>query len=54
MLRKWNRILAYLLAMALIASTFHSDLGTIRVYADGDESVESPQVAMSVPLQVLL
>lgn len=42
MLRKWNRILAYLLAVALIASTFHSDFATIRVYADGDENVETP------------
>ena len=42
MLRKWNRFLAFLLALALIATTFHSDLASIRVYADGDETVDTP------------
>ncbi len=45
MLRKWNRFLSFILAIALIATTFHSDLATIRVFADGDEQdvqVEEP------------
>ncbi|WP_026520161.1 InlB B-repeat-containing protein [Butyrivibrio sp. FCS006] len=36
MLRKWNRILSFILAIALVATTFNSDLATVRVFADDD------------------
>ena len=42
MLRKWNRFLAFLLAVALIATTFHSNLASIRVFAEGEDTVETP------------
>ncbi|SFQ18314.1 Listeria/Bacterioides repeat-containing protein [Butyrivibrio proteoclasticus] len=41
MLRKWNRFLAILLALALVTTTFNSDFASARVYADGEETEES-------------
>ena len=41
MLRKWNRFLAILLALALVTTTFNSDFASVRVYADGEEIEES-------------
>ena len=48
MLRKWNRILAIILAFALIATTFNSDLASVRVFADDapEETVE--QIAETI------
>ena len=37
MLRKWNRFIAFVLAFALIASTFNSDIASVRVFAEGEE-----------------
>ena len=37
MLRKWNRILAFLLAIALVTTTFGSDFASAKVYAEGTE-----------------
>ena len=34
MLRKWNRVLAFLLSVALVTTTFGSDFATARVYAE--------------------
>ncbi len=44
MLRKWNRFIAFILAFALIATTFNSDLASVRVFADDapEETVEQP------------
>lgn len=44
MLRKWNRVLAFILAFALVATTFNSDLASVRVFADDapEETVEQP------------
>ncbi|MBQ6414814.1 MAG: hypothetical protein IJJ65_01030, partial [Butyrivibrio sp.] len=41
MLRKWNRFLAILLALALVTTTFNSDFASARVYAEGEEIEES-------------
>ena len=37
MLRKWNRILAFILAIALVTTTFGSDFASAKVYAEGIE-----------------
>ena len=43
MLRKWNRLIAFILAFALITSTFNSDFASIRAFAeDGVDSLETP------------
>ena len=44
MLRKWNRVLAFILAFALVTTTFNSDLASVRVFADDapEEAVEQP------------
>ncbi|MBE5840010.1 MAG: hypothetical protein E7304_01245 [Butyrivibrio sp.] len=38
MLRKWNRMLAFILAFALVTTTFSSDYASAKVYAVGDAS----------------
>ena len=40
MLRKWNRFLAVIIAIAMIATTFNSNVANIRVYADDRETEE--------------
>ena len=50
MLRKWNRILSFILAIALVATTFHSDLATIRVFADGDIAQDVVEVQPQEPV----
>ena len=48
MLRKWNRFLAFLLAIALVTTTFGSDFASARVYAvEGLEDVEPEEVVES-------
>ena len=37
MFRKWNRFLAFLLSLALVITTFGSDLATAKVYAEEGE-----------------
>ena len=49
MLRKWNRFLSFLLAIALIATTFQSDLATIRVFAEEDVQIDEPSNEESEP-----
>ncbi|WP_024866199.1 InlB B-repeat-containing protein [Butyrivibrio sp. FCS014] len=41
MLRKWNRFLAVLLAIAMIATTFNSNVSNIRVYAETEGAPEN-------------
>ena len=38
MLRKWNRVLSFLLSVALVTTTFGSDFATARVYAEEIEA----------------
>ncbi len=38
MLRKWNSVLAFLLSVALVTTTFGSDFATARVYAEEIEA----------------
>ena len=45
MLRKWNRFLAFLLAFALVTTTFGSDFASAKVYAvEGIEDAEPDEV----------
>jgi uncharacterized repeat protein (TIGR02543 family) len=44
MFKKWNRILAFILAFALVVTTFGSDLGSIRIYAeDAQEAISDAE-----------
>jgi hypothetical protein len=40
MFKKWNRILAFLLSIALVTTTFGSDFASAKVYAEENEIVE--------------
>ncbi len=51
MLRKWNRILAFILSLALVTTTFGSDFATARVYAEGIEQEENIEDASESRLQ---
>ena len=44
MLRKWNRMLAFLLALALVTTTFGSDIASTKVYAVGSEEEKRQNV----------
>ena len=50
MFRKWNRFLAFLLSLALVITTFGSDLATAKVYAEGGEIV-TEQPSEQTPVQ---
>lgn len=51
MFRKWNRFLAFLLSLALVITTFGSDLATAKVYADEGEVVaeQAPEQEDTAP-----
>ncbi len=58
MFKKWNRILAFLLSLALVITTFGSDLATAKVYAEeGEITIEeaaepeepAPEVFEEIP-----
>ena len=41
MSKKWNRVLSFLLAVALVVTTFGSDFASANVYATEGEEVEA-------------
>ncbi|WP_026523133.1 InlB B-repeat-containing protein [Butyrivibrio sp. VCB2001] len=58
MFRKWNRFLAFLLSLALVITTFGSDLATAKVYAEeGETTIEeaaepeesAPEISEEIP-----